>query len=94
MAQSVKVILHALLPTKCITDILIKKISSHHTPIIVTYTADKINGFNAVVEKAGVAHHAAPVAKVAHAPYIAHSPYVAHAPAVVAPAYHGYGLLH
>lgn len=89
MAQSVKVILHALLPTKCITDILIKKISSHHTPIIVTYTADKINGFNAVV-----AHHAAPVAKVAHAPYIAHSPYVAHAPTVVAPAYHGYGLLH
>lgn len=71
-----------------------KKISSHHTPIIVTYTADKINGFNAVVEKAGVAHHAAPVAKVAHAPYIAHSPYVAHAPTVVAPAYHGYGLLH
>lgn len=66
----------------------------------VTYTADKINGFNAVVEKAGVAHHAAPVAKVvapvAHvAPYV-HAPVVA-APAyhaVAAPAYHGYGYLH
>lgn len=59
----------------------------------VTYTADKINGFNAVVEKAGVAHHVAPVAKVlAHAPVVAHAaPLVAHAPAVyAAPAYHGY----
>lgn len=57
----------------------------------VTYTADKINGFNAVVEKAGVAHHVAPVA---HA--VAHAPIVAHAPAVVAhaPAYHGLGLYH
>lgn len=87
----------------------------------VTYTADKINGFNgtwnmnswfligrysrkptifefcfisvqislAVVEKSGLAHHAAPVAKVV-APVLAHAPLVAHAP-VVAPAYHGYG---
>lgn len=61
----------------------------------VTYTADKINGFNAVVEKAGVAHHA-PVAKVvAPIAHVAHSPYVAHAPAVLGPAYHGgYGYLH
>lgn len=59
----------------------------------VTYTADKINGFNAVVEKAGVAHHATPIA---HAPLVAHAPaVVAHAPAVLAaPAYHGLGLYH
>ena len=45
------------------------------------------NGFNAVVEKAGVAHHAAPV--VAHAPVVHAAPLVAHAPAVLAaPAYH------
>lgn len=43
----------------------------------VTYTADKINGFNAVVEKSGVAHHVAPVAKVI-------TPAIAHAPAVLA----------
>lgn len=42
----------------------------------VTYTADKINGFNAVVEKSGVAHHVAPVAKVL-APAIAHGPLLA-----------------
>ncbi|XP_063361890.1 cuticle protein 7-like [Cydia amplana] len=42
----------------------------------VTYTADKVNGFNAVVERTGAAAHAAPVA-VAHAP-------VALAPAPVA----------
>lgn len=60
----------------------------------VTYTADKVNGFNAVVEKAGVAHHAAPVAKVvAHAPVLSHGPVFAHGP-VVAPAYHGHGYLH
>lgn len=59
----------------------------------VTYTADKINGFNAVVEKTGIAHHAAPVAKVlAHAPLV-HAPVVAHAP-VLAPSYPGYGYLH
>ncbi|XP_055317651.1 cuticle protein 7 [Sitodiplosis mosellana] len=60
----------------------------------VTYTADDHNGFNAVVEKAGVAHHAAPIAHAA--PYIAHAPaVVAHAPAVLAaPAYHGLGLYH
>lgn len=52
----------------------------------VTYTADKIHGFNAVVEKSGVAHHPT-VAKAI----------VAHAPIVAAPAYghlggyaHGY----
>lgn len=49
----------------------------------VTYTADKINGFNAVVEKHGVAHHVAP--KVVASPYIAHA-----APVVAAPAYGGY----
>lgn len=60
----------------------------------VTYTADKINGFNAVVEKSGVAHHAAPVAKVV-APVLAHAPYVAHGPALLGgPAYHGLGLYH
>lgn len=42
----------------------------------VTYTADKINGFNAVVEKSGVAHHVAPVAKViAHAPTLLAAPH-------------------
>ncbi|XP_055373401.1 cuticle protein 7 [Condylostylus longicornis] len=46
----------------------------------VTYTADKINGFNAVVQKIGHAVHAAPVA-VAAAPVA-----VAAAPAVVAQA--------
>lgn len=57
----------------------------------VTYTADKINGFNAVVEKAGVAHHA-PVAKVvAPLPVVSHAPVVAHAPAVLASPYHGLG---
>lgn len=57
----------------------------------VTYTADKINGFNAVVEKAGVAHHAAPIAHVAHAPIVAHAPaLVAHGPAYG----HGLGYLH
>lgn len=50
----------------------------------VTYTADNINGFNAVVEKHGVAHHAAP--KVVAAPYLAHA-----APVLAAaPAYGGY----
>ncbi|XP_073945059.1 larval cuticle protein A2B-like isoform X2 [Choristoneura fumiferana] len=39
----------------------------------VTYTADNVNGFNAVVERTGAAAHAAPVA-------------VAHAPIAVAPA--------
>nr|CBH09302.1 putative cuticle protein (Cpr64Ac) [Heliconius melpomene] len=43
----------------------------------VTYTADKINGFNAVVERSG-ASHAAPVA-LAHAPIA-----VAHAPVAIA----------
>lgn len=52
----------------------------------VEYTADPINGFNAVVHK-GPAAHAAPVA-VAHAPVaIAHAPVaVAHAPIALAPA--------
>lgn len=60
----------------------------------VTYTADKVNGFNAVVEKAGVAHHVAPVAKVV-SPYVAHGPaVVAHAPAIVGPAYHGVSAYH
>lgn len=58
----------------------------------VTYTADKINGFNAVVEKSGVAHHAAPIAHHV-APIVAHAPVVAHAPALVSP-YHGLGYLH
>lgn len=51
----------------------------------VTYTADKINGFNAVVEKHGVAHHVAPVAKVL-------APAIAHGPALIAP--HSIGYLH
>lgn len=59
----------------------------------VTYTADKINGFNAVVEKSGVAHHAAPIAHHVAAPVLAHAPLVAHAPAVVSP-YHLGGYLH
>ncbi|CAH0719553.1 unnamed protein product, partial [Brenthis ino] len=43
----------------------------------VTYTADKVNGFNAVVERTG-SSHAAPVA-IAHAPVA-----VAHAPIAIA----------
>lgn len=50
----------------------------------VDYTADSVNGFNAVVHKEALAH-AAPVA-VAHAPVaVAHAPVaVAHAPVTVA----------
>lgn len=55
----------------------------------VTYTADKINGFNAVVEKHGVAHHVAP--KVVAAPLLAHAaPALVHSPVLAAPAYGGY----
>ncbi|CAB0020079.1 unnamed protein product [Nesidiocoris tenuis] len=58
----------------------------------VDYTADPVNGFNAVVHKEGTAHaapvavaHAAPIA-VAHAPVaVAHAPVaVAHAPVAIA----------
>lgn len=55
----------------------------------VDYTADPINGFNAVVHKEGVAKVVAPV--VAHAPIV--SPYggYGYAPKVIAPAaYAGY----
>lgn len=69
----------------------------------VKYTADKIHGFNAVVEKKGHAVHAAPV--VHHAPVIAHAapvvhhapvyahaaPIISHAPVAYA---HGYGYDH
>lgn len=50
----------------------------------VEYTADPVNGFNAVVHKEALAH-AAPVA-VAHAPVaVAHAPVaVAHAPYAIA----------
>lgn len=63
----------------------------------VTYTADDHNGFNAVVEKHGVAHHVAPVAKVVspligHSPYLAHGPVLAHSAGLIAS--HPYGLLH
>lgn len=54
----------------------------------VTYTADKINGFNAVVEKSGVAHHVAPVAKVI-GPAIAHGPILAPHPAYLGGGLHG-----
>ncbi|KAE8573393.1 cuticle protein 21-like [Halyomorpha halys] len=55
---------------------------------IVDYTADPINGFNAVVHKEAGAVVAAPAraAVVAHAPVaVAHAPIAYHAPAV---AYH------
>ncbi|XP_041978618.1 sodium/potassium-transporting ATPase subunit alpha-4-like [Aricia agestis] len=49
----------------------------------VTYTADHVNGFNAVVQRTGNAH-AAPVA-VAHAPVaVGHAPLLAPAPVAVA----------
>ena len=64
----------------------------------VTYTADHINGFNAVVEKSGAAVVAAvakpvavaaavPVAKVA----VAAAPVVSKVAYAAAPAYYGYG---
>ncbi|CAH0701375.1 unnamed protein product [Spodoptera exigua] len=46
----------------------------------VTYTADKINGFNAVVERTGAAAHAAPVAVAAPVAKV----YAAPAPVAVA----------
>ncbi|CAG9584550.1 unnamed protein product [Danaus chrysippus] len=45
----------------------------------VTYTADKINGFNAVVERSG-ATHGAPVAIAAHAPVAIAAPVAVAAP--------------
>lgn len=65
----------------------------------VTYTADKINGFNAVVEKTGVAHHVPAVAKViapVHGPAVVapaiHAPI--HGPVLASPAYAGYAGYH
>ncbi|CAH1391259.1 unnamed protein product [Nezara viridula] len=54
----------------------------------VDYTADPVNGFNAVVHKDAPGAHAAPVA-VAHAPVaVAHAPVaVAHPPVLAARAY-------
>lgn len=61
----------------------------------VDYTADPINGFNAVVSKSAGAHvvkavpvlkayHAGPALIAAHAPIVSHSTLVAHhAPALV-----------
>lgn len=49
----------------------------------VSYTADKVNGFNAVVEKHGTARHIPPLKYVAAAPVI--SKYVAAAPVYHAP---------
>lgn len=55
----------------------------------VTYTADKINGFNAVVEKTGVAHHAVPAVAKVLTPAV-HAPAVIGAPAAYATGYPGY----
>jgi hypothetical protein len=52
----------------------------------VTYTADKINGFNAVVERHGVSHHTAPIHKVITPAVHAVAPAI-HAPAILSPAY-------
>ncbi|KAG6450319.1 cuticle protein 21 [Manduca sexta] len=70
----------------------------------VTYTADKINGFNAVVERTGASAHpvapvavAAPVAKVIAAPApvaVAHAPVAYAAPAPVAIAKYGLPAAH
>lgn len=47
--------------------------------LLFQYTADKINGFNAVVQRLGVAHHTAALHKVI-------TPAV-HAPTLIAPTY-------
>ncbi|XP_065341078.1 cuticle protein 19-like [Cloeon dipterum] len=52
----------------------------------VDYTADSINGFNAVVTKSGHAAHPAPLLKAAP---VVHAP-VVHAPLVHAPVAHAY----
>lgn len=52
----------------------------------VKYTADKIHGFNAVVEKKGHAVHPAPV--VHHAPVVHAAPVIHAAPVVHAPIIH------
>lgn len=61
-------------------------IEADGTRRIVDYTADPVNGFNAVVRKEGAVVKAAVAA-----PIVAHGyPYGAPVAKVVAPAYHGY----
>jgi hypothetical protein len=68
-------------------------IEADGTRRVVDYTADPVNGFNAVVHKeAAVAKVVAPVAKVIAAPayggYHGYAPAVAHPVAAAYPAYH------